>query len=84
MELTKDTRFLIIGLGLIGGCYARGLAKHGSHVAAVDHNPESIRYALAEGMIEKGSEIPTPELLGRCDAAVLGLYPAQMAGWIRQ
>lgn len=84
MELTKDTRFLIIGLGLIGGCYARGLAKHGYHVAAVDQNPESIRYALAEGMIEKGSEIPTPELLGRCDAAVLGLYPAQMAGWIRQ
>ena len=32
----EDTRFMIVGLGLIGGSYARGLTKKGFCVNAID------------------------------------------------
>ena len=44
----EDTRFTIVGLGLIGGSYARGLTKKGFCVDAIDTNADSIRYALGE------------------------------------
>lgn len=82
MKLTKETRFLIVGLGLIGGCYAKALTKRGYRVDAVDLNPESIRYAKKEGIILEGRTQPDEELLGRCDIAVLGLYPRKLAEWV--
>ena len=48
--ITKDTRFLIIGLGLIGGSYAMGLKKNGYHVEAIEINQLSIDYALKNGI----------------------------------
>ena len=42
--IKKDTRFLIVGLGLIGGSYAMGLKRNGFHVDAIDINQLSIDY----------------------------------------
>ncbi len=33
--IQENTRFLIVGLGLIGGSYAMGLKKNGYHVDAL-------------------------------------------------
>lgn len=42
--MNKNDRFLIVGLGLLGGSYARGLARAGfAQVYAIDTNPEAIR-----------------------------------------
>ena len=49
--ITTDTNILIIGLGLIGGSYARGLSKKGYQVSAIDIDPDSIGYALEQGLI---------------------------------
>ena len=34
--IQENTRFLIVGLGLIGGSYAMGLKKNGYHVDAIE------------------------------------------------
>ena len=40
--LDKDSKILIVGLGLIGGSYAEGLTKAGFEVGAVTRSRESI------------------------------------------
>ena len=49
--IDKKKRFLIIGLGLLGGSYAMGLKKRGHIVSAIDINEASINYALEKGII---------------------------------
>ena len=36
MKIDKDTNVLIVGLGMIGGSYAKGLAKKGILANAID------------------------------------------------
>ena len=45
-ELTKDTKILIIGLGVIGGGYAKALTDAGyKHVRCITKNPADVEYA---------------------------------------
>ena len=55
MKLTKDTNILIIGLGVMGGSYARALTKKGFRIRCITKNSEDIAYALGEGMISEGA-----------------------------
>lgn len=80
--LTPDTRFLIVGLGLIGGCYAQGLSQQGYEVAAIDPNPESLSFALDKGWIKEGYQAPD-EHLSSYDIVILCLYPSLVSDWIR-
>ena len=82
--ITTDTKILIVGLGLIGGSYARALSKKGYRVCAIDTNPDSIDYALGQGLIEDGKTGPDPALCGAADLVVFALYPTTMIDWIRQ
>ncbi|MBR0303741.1 MAG: prephenate dehydrogenase, partial [Clostridia bacterium] len=50
--LGKDTKILIVGLGMIGGSYASALTKQGYDVSAITRSAETIDYALARGMIK--------------------------------
>ncbi len=79
----KQKIFLIVGLGLIGGCYAQGLSKQGYTVYAIDPDEEAVAFALDKGYIKKGASFPKPELIQEADAVVLGLYPAKMVDWVR-
>ena len=80
--MNRNTRFLIVGLGLIGGAYARRLTAMGYEVDALDINPDSIEYAQQEGIIRQGAEY-SGELVGRADFIVFGLYPTAMVEWLR-
>ena len=75
---------LIVGLGLIGGSYARALTKRGLRVTAIDVNPAAVEYALTQGIIADGTADPAreEELIRRADILVLSLYPTQMAEWV--
>ena len=44
--IAKDSVILIVGLGLIGGSYAKGLKKHGYTVYAIIIWQGTIDYAL--------------------------------------
>ncbi len=75
---------LIVGLGLMGGSYARGLKKLGYRVNAIDSNPDSIEYALSQGWIDAGTDAPTKEFIGQADAVIFALYPKKLMEWIEQ
>lgn len=78
--IKKNTRFLIIGLGLMGGSYAMGLSKKGYHVDAIDLNELSIDYAKEHGIIQNGSTFDI-QLIKNADIIISGLYPEAMIHW---
>ncbi len=82
--IDKKKRFLIIGLGLLGGSYAMGLKKRGHIVSAIDINEASINYALEKGIIDEGAAIADPNLISRADVIISGLYPKTIVGWISE
>ena len=54
--LGKDTKILIVGLGMIGGSYASALTKQGYEVTAVTRSRSTVEYALERKMIARGSD----------------------------
>jgi len=83
MKLTKDTNILIVGLGVIGGGYARALTKQGFHVRCITKEQKDIDYALSLGMIESGTTEVDPVLIGNADLIVFALYPQVFVDWLR-
>ncbi|MBR2018813.1 MAG: prephenate dehydrogenase/arogenate dehydrogenase family protein [Clostridia bacterium] len=83
MKLTKDTNILIVGLGVIGGGYARALTKQGFHVRCITKEQKDIDYALSLGMIESGTTEVDPILIGNADLIVFALYPQVFVDWLR-
>lgn len=79
--ITKETRFLIVGLGLLGGSYAMGLKEAGYTVYGVARRQETIDHALAHGLIDEGT-IDPEALLPQADIVIFGLYPHIMIDWI--
>ena len=84
MKLNRSTNILIVGLGLLGGSYAKALTKKGYRVDAITLDRESIDYALAEGMIAVGSTEVDPSLVGNADLVIFALYPNIFVNWIRE
>ena len=83
MKIDKDTRFLIVGLGLLGGSYAKALKKQGFSVEAVTRSQSTIDYALEQGIIDGGAAFPDPEIIGRADFVVLAMYPQTLLDWVK-
>lgn len=79
--MNKNTNFLIVGLGLMGGSYAYALSKRGYHVNAIEINQLSIDYALEHHYIEKGATFDV-DLIQQADVILFGLYPNTMIDWI--
>ena len=61
--LDKNTNILIIGMGLLGGSYAKALTKKGFDVKCITRSQSSVDFALSEGMISYGTTEPEPELI---------------------
>ena len=83
MKIDKNTRFLIVGLGLLGGSYAKALKKQGFSVEAVTRSQSTIDYALEQGIIDGGAAFPDPEIIGRADFVVLAMYPQTLLDWVK-
>lgn len=79
--IDKDTKFLIVGIGLIGGSYAMGLTRQGYHVSALDTNEDSIQFALDHQYIENGA-VFDEKLIQDADVIISALYPLTMIDWI--
>lgn len=84
MKLTVDKKILIVGLGLIGGSYAKALTKKGYHVSAVTRSESTICYALEHGIITEGTTQIDPKLIGDADLVVFALYPRMLIPWLEQ
>ncbi len=84
MKLTKDLNILIVGLGLLGGSYAKALKKQGYTVNAITKLQSSIDYALEHAIIDRGADYPDPELIASADLVVFALYPHIFVRWIEE
>ena len=82
MEWISHSRILIVGLGLIGGSYAKALKRLGYHVSAIDTREEAITYALEHHIISDGYTEVVPEVVSSADAVIFGLYPQVFLDWI--
>lgn len=82
MEWISKSSVLIVGLGLMGGSYAKALKRLGYKVLAIDKSSESISYALEEAVIDEGSAQIDPKLIESADAVIFALYPEVFKKWI--
>ncbi len=80
--IETNQKFLIVGLGLLGGSYAKALKKKGYSVYAITRSQSSIDYAKTQGWIDGGSTEEDPQLIGQSDYVIFGLYPHIMIEWI--
>ena len=80
----KSTKVLIVGLGLLGGCYAQVLTEKGFSVQAITLEQSSIDYAMAHGLIAGGSTEVDAELIAQSDLIVFALYPHIFVEWIEK
>ena len=84
MEWIYDNRILIVGLGLMGGSYAKALKKIGYYVTAIDNNAESISYALENEIIDEGTDHVDRYLIEKADTVIFALYPHTFKLWIEE
>ena len=84
MEWVNRDNVLIVGLGLIGGSYARALKRLGYHVMAIDTDPEAIAYALENGIVNEGSSEVSEELVRKADTVIFALYPHVFKQWVAE
>ena len=84
MIFANVKRVLIVGLGLLGGSYARSLHKKGFAVDAITLEQESIDFAIQHGFIDRGSTTVEPSLIAEADLIVFALYPHVFVEWIEQ
>lgn len=82
MTLSKDTKILIVGLGLIGGSYAMALTKKGYKVHAITKDQSSIDYAVNKGIISSGTTTIDPDLISSSDLVIFALYPQVFIDWV--
>ena len=84
MKLIKKINILIVGLGLLGGSYARGLKKLGFTVNAITKDKISVDFALQNGIIDYGTTKIEPEIIGKADLVIFALYPHIFKEWIKE
>lgn len=80
--IDKNTKFVIVGLGVLGGSYAQVLSASGYHVTGVDIDADTVSYALEQGWIKKGGA--DTSLVKDADIVVCALYPHVFEEWIRE
>ena len=84
MIVDVSQKILIVGLGLLGGSYAKVLRRFGFHISAITLEQGSIDYAIREGLIDEGSTEPDPRMIGEADLVIFALYPHVFVEWIEK
>lgn len=84
MVINKNTKFLIVGLGLLGGSYARGLTEKGYYVEAITKKQEDCDFAIEHEIVKKCTTEVDEEMIKNADVIVFALYPDTFISWIEQ
>ena len=71
----------VVGLGLIGGSFAKAYADAGMKVLAHDIDKGTLAAACGEGTVAAPL---TRENVGECDAVVVALYPQDTVDWVTE
>ena len=81
--LDKTKRYLVVGLGLLGGKYALELTKAGFHVDGINRSEGHLQYALSHGYIASGKTHDFEDLVQQADHIIFGLYPTALLEWFK-
>ncbi len=81
--LDKTKRYLVVGLGLLGGKYALELTKAGFHVDGINRSEGHLQYALDQGYIARGKTHDFEDLVREADHIIFGLYPTALIEWFK-
>ncbi len=79
--ISEKSKITIIGLGVLGGSYAKGFAKAGIQAYAVDLNEDALRFAKENHWIKDGST--DPSLVKDSDLVISCLYPHTFIQWVK-
>lgn len=83
MMWKQDSKILIVGLGLIGGSYAKALKRQGYTVTAINRSQAAIDYALEEQIIDSGYAYVCESAVSEADAVIFALYPGAILEWLQ-
>ena len=84
MIVDVSKKILIVGLGLLGGSYAKVLRRFGFHISAITLDQSSIDYAIRENIIDEGSTELDTCMIGEADLVIFALYPHVFVEWIEK
>ncbi len=84
MTINKNTKFLIVGLGLLGGSYARGFTEKGYYVEAITRSQSSVDFALEHEIVKKATTEVDEKMVADADVIVFSLYPHVFVEWIEK
>ena len=84
MIVDVSKKILIVGLGLLGGSYAKALKRFGFHISAITLDQSSIDYAIKENMIDEGTTELDEKMIGEADLVIFALYPHVFVEWIEK
>ena len=84
MFVDTSKKILIVGLGLLGGSYAKVLKRFGFHISAITLEQSSVDYALKEGIIDEGTTELDANMIGDADLVIFALYPHVFVEWIEK
>ena len=79
--ISEKSKITIIGLGVLGGSYAKGFAKAGIQAYAVDLDEDALRFAKENHWIKDGST--DPSLVKDSDLVISCLYPHTFIQWVK-
>ena len=79
----KDLSFAIVGLGLIGGSYAKALRLLGAkQIIGVERNEATLAQAETMGIIDLGMTVADARL-AQADIVICAIYPEAIANFIK-
>ena len=84
MFVDTSKKILIVGLGLLGGSYAKVLKRFGFHISAITLEQSSVDYALKEGIIDEGTTELDADMIGDADLVIFALNPHVFVEWIEK
>ena len=70
----------IVGLGLIGGSFAKAYHEAGERVLAYDIDRDVVSFAVISGAVD---EALTDETMAQCDLILLAVRPAAAVEWLK-
>ena len=73
----------IVGLGLIGGTYAKSLRQYPYEIVGIDISEKTLEYALQNNIIDRGTNTPK-DVLKELDVVFLCLYPKDTVTFVQK
>ena len=71
----------IVGLGLIGGSFAKAYHQAGHRVLSLEKDPSVLDFAILSGAVQGAL---TPEEIPQCDLILVAVYPAAAVEFFRE